>query len=264
MTAPPGATLRILTEIRDSDFPEDWYDYGSEAHFWIDWRFRAFRRLLADKGISTPRSWKGLDIGCGRGTVQRQMGKAFGWAVDGCDLNAGALRENHTAGAALMLYDIRECRREFAGVYDFIVLFDVIEHIAEPGAFLAAALFHLKPGGYVFVNVPALPSLFSRYDEVAGHHRRYDERLLASELGAAGLEIVESRYWGLSLVPLLWARKQVVARMVDDRAVLRVGFKTPSAAIATALKVMMHCELALLRRPPMGTSLLLAATKPIP
>ena len=74
------------------------------------------------------------------------------------------------------LYNIHDRAPDLAARYDAIILFDVIEHIESPAEFLASALYHLKPGGRVFINVPALQSLYSKFDVAVGHYRRYSKR----------------------------------------------------------------------------------------
>ena len=63
-------------------------------------------------------------------------------------------------------------------------------------------MFHLKNGGYIFVNVPAMQSLHSKFDEVLGHVRRYDSRLLSRHLADAGLNVLSVRYWALTMIPV--------------------------------------------------------------
>ena len=64
--------------------------------------------------------------------------------------------------------------------YDLVLLMDVIEHVDDDTAFLKTSLAHLKPGGIVVINVPAHMAFYSKYDEVAGHKRRYSTADLRS------------------------------------------------------------------------------------
>lgn len=57
--------------------------------------------------------------------------------------------------------------------FDTILYIDVLEHIADDRAELAAAASHLRPGGHLVVLSPAFNQLYSPFDEAIGHHRRY-------------------------------------------------------------------------------------------
>ena len=59
------------------------------------------------------------------------------------------------------------------------------------------------PGGYVIVSVPARPELFSEFDTIQGHRRRYLPTNLASAFQVANLELVQIFWWGAWMVPLL-------------------------------------------------------------
>jgi hypothetical protein len=84
-------------------------------------------------------------------------------------------------------------------------------------------------------------------------------RSLAEELGGLRLDLRVLRYWGLSLVPLLLARKAVLAsggpRTIDR------GFRPPLAALNVALVSLMHLETTVLHAPPLGTSVMYAGVK---
>jgi hypothetical protein len=121
---------------------------------------------------------------------------------------------------------------------------------------------HLRPGGYLLVNVPALPSLFSDYDREAGHLRRYVPSTLRADLGVCDLEVRDIRFWGLSLVPLLLARRALVRR--GRGSTIRAGFEPPAVSVHWLLKTLMRCETTVLRRPPTGSSLLLCARRGSP
>jgi len=67
-----------------------------------------------------------------------------------------------------------------ASRYDTILYLDVLEHIADDAAELAAAANHLAPGGQLVVLGPAHQFLFSAFDQAIGHYRRYNSRSLAA------------------------------------------------------------------------------------
>jgi hypothetical protein len=143
----------------------------------------------------------------------------------------------------------------------FLVVFDVLEHIHDTTLFLNAALFYLKPGGYVFVNAPAVQALYSRFDDVLGHVRRYDRGLLSRHLVNAGLDVLSVRYWALTMIPLIYARALLVNFFTDADKILDVGFKPPGRLIAAALSGLLSLETWAFRSPPIGTCLLAVAQK---
>jgi SAM-dependent methyltransferase len=69
---------------------------------------------------------------------------------------------------------------EPASLYDTILYLDVLEHIADDAAELAAAANHLAPGGHLVVLGPAHQFLFSAFDQAIGHYRRYNSRSLSA------------------------------------------------------------------------------------
>ncbi len=66
--------------------------------------------------------------------------------------------------------------------FDSILYIDVIEHIEDATAELQRAKEMLKPGGFLIVLVPAFAFLYSPFDAQIGHFRRYNRKLLRSEL----------------------------------------------------------------------------------
>jgi hypothetical protein len=116
-------------------------------------------------------------------------------------------------------------------------VFDVFEHIHNATSFLNDALFHLRPGGYVFVNVPAIQGLHSRFDDVLGHVRRYDRGLLSRRLVEAGLDVLSVRCWALTMIPVIYVRTLLVNFFTDADKILDVGFKPPrSSDISCAIR----------------------------
>jgi 2-polyprenyl-3-methyl-5-hydroxy-6-metoxy-1,4-benzoquinol methylase len=242
---------------------EEWYDFASPDHFWFQWRLAAICRLLTDLGVPMNQPARVLDVGCGTGVLCSQLEAATPWTVDGADLNLGALRSVPRGRGAIRYYDVEEQSESFVDSYDVVTLCDVIEHIDDTRPFVEAVSRHLKPGGLLLVSVPALPGLYSPYDEAAGHVRRYTTKTLAAECEGLPLDVLDVRYWGLSMVPLLWLRKFWVKPGQGDASVLQEGFVPPGDLVHAMLRGVMRLETGLLKRPFLGTSVLMAARRHI-
>jgi len=76
--------------------------------------------------------------------------------------------------------------------FDSIIYIDVLEHIEDDAAELAAAAARLRPGGHLVVLSPAHPWLFTPFDAAIGHFRRYTRAGLR-DLGPPGCRLVRLR-----------------------------------------------------------------------
>jgi SAM-dependent methyltransferase len=254
--------METLSIHDQAEFIEVWYDVAPDEHFWVQHRFKIFMEEIANIPLDTKKRLNGLDIGCGHGAVQRQLAANTAWAIDGCDLSRDALARNGGHSGKALYYDIHDRRAQMKESYDFILLFDVIEHIADPRRFIESAVHHLRPGGFAFINVPALHMLFSKYDSAVGHLRRYDKPRLECELAAGGLDILQMRYWGVSLVPIALLRKLIVHWMSRPDEIVRKGMEPPNRWVSAILSGALTLESHLLAAPPFGASLLAVAQKP--
>jgi 2-polyprenyl-3-methyl-5-hydroxy-6-metoxy-1,4-benzoquinol methylase len=228
----PDLNIRYRSKPSSVNMDDVWYDLANIDHFWVTHRFNVLSSLFKSLKFINPSS-KIADIGCGHGLLQKQLGDHFGWAVDGYDLNHFALRNSLATNHPLVFYDINERHEDLANYYDVVFLFDVIEHIDDERAFLDSVKFHLKPGGYLIVNVPTGPFLFSRYDKVVGHFRRYTSQALKSLFRQSGYSLVSSTNWGLPYIPLILLRKAMLTLQpeLSDLEIMKTGFKPPSASL---------------------------------
>jgi SAM-dependent methyltransferase len=106
------------------------------------------------------------------------------------------------------------------GTYDAVVMVNVLEHIEDDALALHGLNRLLKPGGRLLVFVPAMPFLYSRLDELVGHHRRYTRPALAGRLAHAGFRVRQARYMDvLGILPWWLVNTLGGSTAFDPRAV---------------------------------------------
>jgi SAM-dependent methyltransferase len=98
---------------------------------------------------------------------------------------------NHDPLPEIIVGDIDRVPR--AAQFDCVVYIDVLEHIRDDAAQLEAASSRLHPGGHLVVLSPAFPLLYSEFDRLLGHERRYTKRTL-SRVIPGELERIELFY----------------------------------------------------------------------
>ena len=252
--------VEILSPAEVIDFPGQWYDIMDEDHFWMTWRVRAFLQQCRELSISTKAPLAVLEIGCGYGILRRMLEASTLWTIDAVDLNAEALRHSTPGRGRTALYNIHDRAPSLAARYDALILFDVIEHIESLPEFLSSSLYYLKPGGYVFINVPALQGLYSKFDVAVGHCRRYTKQTLEAELTRAGVRKLDDRYWGLTMLPVLALRKLLVSfgrkNAGKTTTMVQRGVQPPNQLANAVLTGAMQFETHIIPNAPIGTSLL--------
>ncbi|MEL7061513.1 MAG: class I SAM-dependent methyltransferase [Acidobacteriota bacterium] len=263
---PPSLDLdhvEHLSSVEPQPFSEKLTEISVDDHFWFEWRWRVVDRLLRDHALPVDRPLRALEIGSGSGVLRRQLEARTAWTVDATDLNLEALARNRSRrGGRTFFYDAQDRNPELVGAYEVVLLFEVLEHIEHTRPFLEAVFAHLAPGGWFVLDVPALQFFFSVYDRAAGHFRRYDKPMLGAELEPfPALDLLELRYWGFLQLPLLAARNAVSRTTRDPEKVIARGFEAPPEPLHAMLRGLMHVDLRLPRRPPVGTSLLMVARK---
>jgi len=246
------SNVESFSEPKAVAMADEWFQLATADHFWMQWRHSMLARALKRAGGPVRCA---LEIGCGHGVAREMLERDFGCPVDGCDLNRMALEMAKPGKGRLFVYDIMEQEPSMLGHYDAVFLLDVLEHIRDDTSFLVAALQHLRPGGLVFINVPASRLLFSDYDRAAGHVRRYTTGGLGKLLDRCGVEANGIWQWGLLMVPLLLARKTFV-RGAKGTDVIRKGFVPPNGITRSLLHGLKNIETALPFSMPFGTSIL--------
>lgn len=148
-----------------------------------------------------------LDVGCVGGdaggdieaTSHARLAKAAGFCL-GIDIVPDEIERRRKEGYNAVVADAQTF--DLGRTFDVIVAADLIEHLANPGAFLARAREHLKPGGLLAIVTPNALSLNNALKSLAGlrvrvnpeHTCWYDRTTLRQLLARFGFAPVEE-YW---------------------------------------------------------------------
>ena len=90
--------------------------------------------------------------------------------------------------------DLFDLNKDKVGMFDTAIFIHVLEHIEEDEKALNTICDFINPGGYVLIEVPALPKLFSIHDKTLGHYRRYNKKMLKSIVDDNKYELVKIWY----------------------------------------------------------------------
>lgn len=154
------------------------------THWWFQGRHRLLTELQARLGMENALI---LDAGCGTGFARRDLSEAG--MVVGLDACVDALlcrREPHGMDCVARM----EAAPFGNDTFDLVLALDLIEHIPDDRKALREMHRICKPGGHLFITVPAYRWLWSAHDRALGHQRRYASKELELAIREAGFEIV--------------------------------------------------------------------------
>lgn len=152
---------------------------------------RNYNRWLTDEVIAAkpPQARKVVDLGAGRGTFAEML-RARGLAIDCVEPD----RENQAALRELGFAVQTTIDEQEAESVDYVYTLNVLEHVPEDEELVRAVFSRLRPGGRLFIFVPAFPILWTSLDDHVEHQRRYRRARLGAMLRRAGFVLVRSRY----------------------------------------------------------------------
>lgn len=130
-----------------------------------------------------------LDFGAGTGTFAEMLRNR--------GLTVSCLEPDPTLAAMLSARGFETFRASEEiddSTCEAIYSLNVMEHIAVDGAAAAELSRIVRPGGTVFVYVPAFPLLFGAMDRKVGHYRRYTRGSLCRLFRETGLVVDRSAY----------------------------------------------------------------------
>ena len=234
---------------------------AEQQHFW----FRGFRRFvtpLLDQAAGGRTDLRILDCGCGTGNNLRLL-RAYGRAC-GIDLTFSGLAYARAHGERLVARASALSLPFSAAAFDLVTSFDVIYAFDDDLAATAVSEMHrvLAPGGYLVLNVAALPALRGNHSVLGGEVQRYTRAGLRAHLERAGFDVTRLTYTNAAILPMI-AGVRFAQRLRGHRE-SNLEMTVPWTPVNTALSGLLAVEAAALRvvNMPLGCSLLTLARKP--
>ncbi|WIA55837.1 class I SAM-dependent methyltransferase [Sphingobium sp. WTD-1] len=169
-------------------------------HWWFVAR-RAILETLIRSSIAPPQGARILEAGCGTGGNLAML--AAHGTVDALEYDAGARALARARGIGRVEPGMLPHKIGFdEDSYDLIAVLDVLEHVEQDRASLAALRTRLASGGRILLTVPAVPWLWSDHDVLHHHKRRYTRASLVRVAREAGLTVEAVGYFNSLLFPL--------------------------------------------------------------
>ena len=206
-------------------------------HPW--WRARAALTLALLKRLGVPPPALILDAGCGWGVTLDALDRSD-YRASGLDVSRGALERLDRPGRTLYEADLtRPLPEGVGGGFDAVLALDVLEHLDDDRAAVQRLGALARPGGVVVVSVPALPELFTEFDAVQGHRRRYEPATLRASFAGSGLTVEQVFWWGSWLIPALKRQRSRPRSRPGESAAetYRRYLRLPPAPIPWALRL---------------------------
>lgn len=191
------------------DLYKDLYDKES-THWWhIGKRKIVYTLLRRYLSPGRHQDRRALDLGCGTGLNLEHLQRYA--QVTGTDYYEEALdfclargyRDLCKADAAFLPF-----KEQY---FDIVTALDVIEHLDDDLTALQELYRVVRPGGLLIVSVPAYKFLWTYWDDILGHRRRYTTRMMGNVARRAGFVPRKLSYSNaLILIPT------VVVRMIKS------------------------------------------------
>lgn len=156
------ASTELATRLSPAElatlYPDDYYSYVEDRR-----RVRPFdvlRALSYDRHRFLPSFTSLLEVGCGRGEFLARI-KDTGKVV-GLEVSEAARAGGARIGVEIVVSSVDEPDVFAPGAFDYVYTNHAFEHLSDPNRALDSIGRWLKPGGKLFIAVPARSSAAAR------------------------------------------------------------------------------------------------------
>ena len=192
--------------------------FAVEDNHWWHQHKRALVRQWLKKWL--PRPGRIIDVGSGTGKILEEL-KYEGWEVLGVDGAREAIHLSRKRGVEVKQVNLSQSKLPFAAnSFNAAICLDTLEHLEDDLGILIEMRRIVKKGGIIIITVPAHPWLFSYWDKMLGHFRRYKKSDLLKLCKRSGLKLINISYlFSFLLLPAIairWFKKTLHLQEVSD------------------------------------------------
>lgn len=227
-------------------------------------RYDLLRQMLA----RLPEAASFVEVGCGMGALATRLVDRYEYVGYEPDPQSWAAARSRVAGRGVVINDVLPAAP--TRTFHILGAFEVLEHLPDDAASLAAWRGWIRPGGHLVLSVPAHPDRYGPADAAVGHYRRYDRASLARLLERCAFDDVTVWSYGF---PLGYALELARNRLASDAGALSCETRTaasgrfhqPSDRAATMVRLA-TAPFRVMQRPfrqtSVGTGLIAIARRP--
>jgi len=179
---------------------------SSNDFFWLKTRHNLVGKKVKKYSINDV-----VDIGAGVGGLGDELknhSKANYYFIE-IDDKSQELLEQKFGKEHNLLYSSKEFNKTTG-----ITFLDVIEHVENPYKFINDYLTKFN-NTYVIITVPSYQILWSNWDILLGHYRRYTKKSLIELTKSLGIKKIEASYIFPELLPAAFIRKILNSNKVN-------------------------------------------------
>lgn len=186
----------------DSAVHEAYYRLERE-HWWFQGR-RGIVLSMLERYCPNLANARIVDIGAGTGSYAEFL-STKGIAVEAHDSSPLSMKFLRQICKESAQKNFPGDYRDAAPDYDVILLLDMIEHLEDDRSGIQTAVRMLKPGGILLCTVPACKKMWSEYDVISHHRRRYALDEMRALFRGQSLRIEKLSCYATLLFPFLFA-----------------------------------------------------------
>ena len=234
-------------------------------HFW----FHGFRRFVAAAARARRPSRRSRRAAHPRLRLRHRQQPADAPPVRhafGIDLTYSGLAYSHERGERRVAQASATALPFPDATFDIVTSFDVIYALDDRDAATALNEMYrvMRPGGYLVLNVAALPGLRGNHSVLGGEVQRFTRPALRAHLERAGFSVKRLTYTNVTILPIV-AGVRFGQRIFGHRESTS-EISVPPRPLNAALSAVLAVEAAALKvvDMPLGSSLLALASRPVP
>jgi SAM-dependent methyltransferase len=247
------ATTDPTPESLERYYPARYRRFNALAEFVLH---RLYLRRVDGWLRRLPSSGLALEIGAGTGWMLRAL-RERGWRAVGNERSLeAAAAARRASGAPVFIGDLGAVRE--GAVLDLVIMFHVLEHLADPCSELRMLAARVRPGATLVLGLPNIASWQARFSrgnwmhlDVPRHLSHFTPDAIERALNASGFRMTHIDFRSYEHDPFGWVQS-TLDRLGFEQGILikrLTGMKRRSGPVATLAALLIAAPLGVIAVP---------------